>query len=245
MAAAMSDFDQAIVCIEAMREGFSTESSRAGFFAIVKQTFAHAILLCLEMGQPQRAFDLMERARARAFLDLLAAGSPDLAHETVAETLTGAEVQAHLPEDTLLIEYFTTGLVEARDRGRVQTARRHQFPAAKTLITMTGADLQVFDTGLSPNDVLPTRLEAAVERHFLQTGVRGALFDKLLAPLSEMSEGKRRLIIIPHGPLHYVPFAALLAGNGQTLLREPGPELVFAASASAFFRPARVSPQVG
>ncbi|MCO6452692.1 MAG: CHAT domain-containing protein [Caldilineales bacterium] len=236
MAAAMSDFDLAINCIEAMREGFSTESARAGYLAIARQTFDHAILLCLEVGQPQKAFDLVERARSRAFLDLLAAGSPELERESAMRPLSLAEVQARLPQDTLLVEYFTTGVVEASDRGRTQAALRVQFPAARTLIfAVTKDDLRVVDAGLSPNDLLPARLGGAVERQFLSRRVLSALYEKLVESISDLCRGKHRLIIIPHGPLHYTPFAALLAGDGQPFLRESGPDLVFGPSASALF----------
>jgi CHAT domain-containing protein len=44
-------------------------------------------------------------------------------------------------------------------------------------------------------------------RHLL-----GALYRDLLAPLAERLAGQQRLVIVPHGSLHYVPFAALHDG---------------------------------
>lgn len=144
----------------------------------------------------------------------------------------------------LLVEYFTTGLVEARD-GRVArepNPQRHRFPPARTLISaITRNEVQVHDTGLSPNDLRPSQLDSAVERHFLQPQIRRALFDRLIAPIGELLWSKRRLYLMPHGPLHYIPFQALIAPNGDTLLREAGPQLVYAPSSTILFRHGRVT----
>ena len=41
------------------------------------------------------------------------------------------------------------------------------------------------------------------------------LYGMLLEPIKEYIEGKKRLIVIPHGKLYYVPFEALVAGGGS------------------------------
>lgn len=237
-ALALDYYGQAIALIEDLRAGISSEEARAGFFATIADTYANTVLLCLETGAHRRAFDLAERARSRAFLDALAARSTDLAREMEAPTLSLTQVQAALPADALLIEYFTTGLVEARD-GRPapgQDFGRRRFPPASTLIfAVTRAGLQVHDTGVSPNDLLPRQLDSVVERHFLEPEIRRALYDRLIGPVEHLLRGKRRLYLAPHGPLHYVPFQALLAPDGDTLLREDGPQLVYTPSATLLF----------
>jgi CHAT domain-containing protein len=203
------------------------------------------VLLCLATGDYERAFDTVERARSRAFLDVLAAGSPDLPHEMEAATITLSEVQAALPNDALLLEYFTTGLVEARE-GRSAAgpaAERHRFPPPRTLIfAVTHDGIQVHDADLSPNDLRPRQLDSVVERHFLEPQIRRTLYDQLIAPLEKLFRGRRRLYLVPHGPLHYIPFQALIAADGETLLREEGPQLVYAPSATILFRYGRAEP---
>ncbi|MCG8422112.1 MAG: CHAT domain-containing protein, partial [Proteobacteria bacterium] len=49
-----------------------------------------------------------------------------------------------------------------------------------------------------------------------QTRAR-ALFDQLLGPFANALAGYRHLTIIPHGPLHQLPFEALLDARGQPL----------------------------
>jgi len=235
---ALDYYGQAIDLIEGLRAGVSAAEARVGFFATVVDTYAHAVLLCLEIGDQERAFDTVERARARALLDILAAGLPDLPGEKGATTMTSAEVQAALPDDALLLEYFTTGLVEAPDYRTAAPpgVQRHRFPPARTLIfAVTRDEVQVHDAGLSPNDLLPRRLDSVVERHFLEPHIRRTLYDRLIAPIAGLLQDRQRLYLVPHGPLHYIPFQALIAPDGETLLREEAPVLVYAPSATILF----------
>lgn len=238
-AQASSCYGRAIHLIEALRAGVSTQEARAGFFATMVDTYANAVLLCLETGERERAFDLVERARSRAFLDTLAADSHNLSPDVEAATMPLAEVQAALPADALLLEYFTTGLEEVRlgPMSSRQGVQRHRFPPARTLaFAVTRDQIQIYDTGLSPNDLLPRQLDSVIERHFMDARIRHALYDHLIAPVVPLLEGKRRLYLVPHGPLHYIPFQALLAADGETLLCQDGPELVYAPSATILFR---------
>ena len=244
---ALLTYEQALAQIEALRAGITSEAGRAGYFTTVAGTFAFAVFACVDSGRFAEAFDLVERARSRAFLDLLAGGLAELERQVQAETSTLAQVQAALPPDVLLLEYFTSGVVEAKDR-RASTlpAERHRFPPARVLLfAVTRDGIQVFDAGLSPNDLLPQRLHAATERHFLQPAIRRTLYDRLIRPVAHLMAGKRRVYLVPHGPLHYVPFQALIAPDGETFLRPGGPELVYGPSASVLFRqPAPKSPRV-
>jgi CHAT domain-containing protein/tetratricopeptide (TPR) repeat protein len=236
---ALDYYSQAIQLSEGLRGGVTSEEARAGFFATIIDTYANAVLLCLAMGNQAQAFDYVERARSRAFLDVLVAGSLALPREMEARTITLAEVQADLPADALLLEYFTTGLEEARldPAASRQGIQRHRFPPAKTLVfAITRDEVQVHDSGFSPNDLRPRQLDSAIERHFLGPQIRRTLYERLIAPVEELLQGERRVYLVPHGPLHYIPFQALIAADGDTLLREEGPQLVYAPSATLLFR---------
>jgi len=242
---ALRYYDQAIALIEELRAGLSSEEARADFFATIADTYANGVLLCLQMGANERAFDLVEQARSRAFLDALAARSSELAREVRAPLLTLADVQAALPPDAVLLEYFTTGLVEMPDSPRApgRGPERHRFPPPGTLVfAVTRDGIRVYDAGISPNDLRPRQLDSVVERHFLRSEVRSTLYDRLIGPVEHLVRDKRRLYIAPHGPLHYVPFQALVAPDGETLLREEGPQLVYGPSATLLFSPAPKQP---
>ncbi|RLC71500.1 MAG: hypothetical protein DRI81_17635, partial [Chloroflexi bacterium] len=235
-AQALDYYDQAITLVEELRAGLSSEEARADFAATIADTYANAVLLCLQMGADDRAFDLVEQARSRAFLDALSIHSSELARQVQAPTLTLTGVQADLPPDTLLLEYFTTGLVEIPTGPRAPGPERHRFPPPKTLVfAVTRDGIQVYDAGILPNDLRPRQLDSVVERHFLDPQVRRVLYDRLIGPVEYLVRGKRRLYIAPHGPLHYVPFQALVAPDGETLLRQGGPQLIYGPSATLLF----------
>ena len=236
---AIHHYAMAIGLIESLRSGVSTEAARSGFFATVTDTFANTILTCIADHQYSQAFEYMEQACSRTFLDLLDADSLELTDEINAETVTLSEVQWALPDDVLLLEYFTTGLLEARDSSATaeRESDRHRFPPEKTLIfAITNDDIQIFDAGISPNKLYPSRRDAAIEEYFLEPRMLRALYTFLISPAEESLVGKKRIYIVPHGPLHYVPFQALVAPNGEALLRQNGPQLIYAPSATVLLR---------
>jgi CHAT domain-containing protein len=54
----------------------------------------------------------------------------------------------------------------------------------------------------------------------------------LIAPMRSQLASRRRLILVPHGPLHLLPFAALRDGESRRYLIEDH-ELTYVPSASA------------
>lgn len=219
--------------LEALRTGVSSAESRAGFFATAASAFAQAILLARQTQQPELAFDLAERSRARATLDMLALGNADPDPAQAGSPLPLAEMQSRLAERDLLLCYFTTGLIESREPHR-GAAPRFRFPPRRAfLFAVTRSGIVARDLEVSPQDLAAAPAVSA--NPFLDPRARRRLYDRLLAPVSAALADCRRLFIVPHGPLHSVPFAALLAPDGETLLREGGPELIFGLSATALF----------
>lgn len=232
-------YARSLTMIETVRAGISSEGARTGFFATVVNIYANAILTQIKTGELAKAFDYTERARARAFLDSLMIGSLAYARQLEPATLTCAEVQQLLPPDALLLEYYTTGLLtHGASTSEQQAVNSVLYPTPKTLLfAITHESIAVYDLGLSPNTLLMNDLAQPIEEHFLPTYLRRTLYTVLVRPAATLLQGKRRLYIIPHGPLHYVPFHALIAPDGDTLLRQDGPEIIYAPSATILLRP--------
>jgi CHAT domain-containing protein len=237
---ALGHLHEAIDLAESLRAGISSESGRAGFFSTLADVYAHAVLLALALDRPVDAFNLVERARARAFLDTLAAGTLDVPRAAEARPTTLVEVQAVLPDHSLLLVLFTTGLEEVRlgRNAQRQNIRRHRFPPAKTILfAATRSQLRVHQAPISPNALQPNSLESVAERHFLDPALLRQLYDTLILPIDDLLSNRRRLYIVPHGPYHYLPFQALLGPEGEPLLRRGGPELVYGPSVTILARP--------
>jgi CHAT domain-containing protein len=58
------------------------------------------------------------------------------------------------------------------------------------------------------------------------------LYQNLIMPVAHLFANKRVVQIIPHGPLHALPFAALRQPSGASLLQAHGPAIVYAPSAT-------------
>jgi tetratricopeptide (TPR) repeat protein len=125
--------------------------------------------------------------------------------------LTPADVQANLPQDTALVEYFVA-------RGQL------------TVFVITYSGVQAYPAICALADVLPLLENLAFQFSKFQYGpvyyqrhraaflkntqeILAQLGQQLLAPFFEELSGFDNLIIIPHGPLHALPFQALRVNN--------------------------------
>lgn len=245
-AEALSCFEQSLALVETVRTGISTPEARRGFFATVIHIYANTVLAYVALGNFVRAFHTTERARSRAFLDSLFIGETDFSNRIEAAPLTPVEIQNKLPADAVLFAYFTTGLYEPHG-GRVTLAHAQRavlFPKPATLLfVVTKATITCFDLGITPNQLYPQEQTNWVEGNFLQPHMLTALYRILLRPAEERLAGKQRVYLIPHGPLHYVPFQALLIGDKESWLRATGPTLVYAPSASVLLTHRRITPE--
>jgi len=137
------------------------------------------------------------------------------AHERENATLEApadfslAKLQANLPQDATLVEYFSAGdrLVAA-----VITGKEIRIQPV-TVLSRAAHFLQLLRFQLSK-----FRMGSEYVRRFEDPLLRAALshleslYSELIAPLRPFLQG-RHLIIVPHGPLHFLPFHALRNGD--------------------------------
>ncbi|MEZ4708623.1 MAG: CHAT domain-containing tetratricopeptide repeat protein [Caldilineaceae bacterium] len=232
----LENYAAAIQLSEKLRLGLTSEIARAGYFSTINDIFANAVLTCHQLGLIDQAFNYAEQARSRAFLDLLEVGLMDLERDMGAVPLTLTEVQAALPENALLLEYFTTGLIEARQDATGEPVR-HRFPPPRTLVfAITRQEAHLIDAGIAPNDLYSQEPTAMVNQDLLTPYMRRTLYAMLVAPFEKLLKQKKVLYLAPHGPLHYVPFQALLDSDEVTLLAADGPQIIYAPSATVLLR---------
>lgn len=196
-AGALAAMEQALDGIAQTRSQFRSEEFKIGLFSDLQSVFERAIALHLAAGDAAGAFDVSERSRSRALLDAVR-GRAALDAQAAAPPSLG-ELQSLLQPDERLIEFHVLP-----DQLQVwvvgpATLQSHQYPVSREELT----------------DLVDVFRNAVVRGRRSAVANADKLGEALLAPL-DLAAGQR-LIFVPHGALHYLPFQALRLG-GQYLI---------------------------
>jgi len=165
------------------------------------------------LGSLQEKAQSQEKELMRTLRELPAHERENATLEAPAE-FSLAKLQVHLPPDATLVEYFSAGdrLVAA-----VITRKEIQILPV-TLLSRVAHFLQLLRFQLSK-----FRMGNEYVRRFEEPLLRAthshleSLYGELIAPLRPFFQGKH-LIVVPHGPLHFLPFHALR--NGEEYLSD-------------------------
>lgn len=146
-----------------------------------------------------------------------------------APPLDLADALALVPAEAALIEFFV-----ARDEVVAFVLRNGQTTVARRLATLDDLEAHVdrvhFQIGRAVAGAGRESPPSRGERQLRDVRRElGDLHDQLIAPLAREICGAERLIIVPHGPLHALPFHALWDGEQYLIERH---EIVHAPSAS-------------
>ena len=279
IAKAKDDFLHAIHIIETSRESKQSLESKIKIGVDANKVYSDTIVLLLKTNETVEAFNYMERAKARTFLDLLGSRfrlqdkgifeeerrlqfrinylsekirevnerpdkkvspqmklslekqlnkarteytallekikkeNPELSTLLTVNPLTLKEVQELLDSDATLLEYFIT--------------------PDKTLLWIVGkSDLKVIEIEIKDKE-LKEKVDTFREKIAnLQPDYKkdaDELYELLIKPAKQYIKTKR-IGIVPHSVLHYLPFQALMDENGKFLIEEY--EIFYTPSAS-------------
>ncbi len=89
---ALDRYRQAVRLIESLRTSISAEEARSAFFATLVNTYASLVKLYIDLGDIPQAFNLVERARSRSFIELLA-NQPVRPPQHIPQSLLNQEQQ--------------------------------------------------------------------------------------------------------------------------------------------------------
>lgn len=246
-ASAIDYFEQAVQVIESQRRSIETEAGRMSFVGDKQEVYRDLIDALIDAGRPAEAFAYAERGKARALVDILAskesfgssrpgdaellkrfqtqeaqlirqareqgadvaqrsgsarrdliAQSPELASLVTVPALSADELLGLLPAGETVVEYYGQGddlFAFVADRSGVRAVR----------LDTEGLDEAVtrFRRGVSRPGNDAWRTPGAV------------LYQRLVEPLGV---GAGRVTIVPHGALHYLPFAAIPLDGGGFLM---------------------------
>lgn len=244
---AYAAYAEAIEGIETLRDATDTEEIKIGLLGTAQQAYESMVLLCLALDRPAEAFHYVERARSRAFLDLLAKKQalvdPTLYDALAQPVATLAEVQAQLREDALLVEYFTVGvlprgesLINQLPTENTRLRAHLTLPPQTIIFAITRDRLEILRPQLDPNTLRPQPGDPDPSQRLLRDRLLTHMHAQLIAPAEALLGGRTLLYLIPHGPLHSVPFMALRSAAGAHLLDATGPAIALAPSATVLLR---------
>lgn len=242
---------KAIDVIEKQRSSITTEAGRIGFVGDKQTVYAELIDLLLSENRYPDAFAYVERAKARALVDLLASqknfktqGSeanliktdlnqlasaeneltvvsniedketqnktrsvviklkkelqekaPETASLVMVQVPATAEIQSKLHPDETLLEYYTTG--------------KSWYVFILTPATITAKKLVTNDL---VKDIHDLRRTITVHPSSSYKPYTEALYRQLFAPVAPLVK-TQKIIIVGHGPMHYLPFGVLSDGK--------------------------------
>ncbi len=275
---AIPQYKSAIELIERERSSLGSEGKRIEFLMDKEIVYKRLVPLLIESGQLEEAWQYMERARSRAFVDLLAGsrlhlGSASDTNRYQAAIQRQAEMEMLVQEGgvprEVVAEIHGTlrGIKTVKDETKIiavaakeetKTASTAEFDSLAAVQTATIAEVQsvagrdaavlaffvsedkttmmLLQDGRLTAWVKPIGREVLTRqiqqfRSLLEgPGKQGAtalqeihargrdLYRDLMAPPAGILN-KSILYVLPHGPLHYLPFAALHDGTGYMLDR--------------------------
>ena len=152
-----------------------------------------------------------------ARIEQLDRGSAELADLAHVRTVAASDIQKLLFGKTALIEYF-----KVKDQLFIWTITRHSVSAH--LIDFSAVHL----------DNLVENFRISIDQRTSITEQAKHLYGLLFAPIEEDLNEVGNIIIIPHGVLHYLPFAALIDRTGLYLMDKYSISLSPSASVLAF-----------
>lgn len=216
--AAYRDNAEALEVVEQMRANLAPEDRfRQNFSDTIGTLFTSAIHVLTRLGRHAEALDVAERARARAFLDLLASrdvavASASDAREAERRRLIAAEPISHEAMRASLAGLHST-LVSywiAPDEAHVWVMGPDGAVHGRRL-TLTATRLRSLIDALAAGSAQPRQDQADPAR---------VLYDQLIAPIASWlpTRAGSLLTIVPHGPLFRLPFAALRDSKGSYLV---------------------------
>lgn len=253
-AQAIGYFRKSIDVIESQRASINTEASKIGFVGNKQDAYRALVAVLFADGQYAAAFEYIERAKARALVDMLASKKDFAVHATNADDVRTLLASANTAELNARVQDASPETVRQRTLA-IQSHQQlqQQAPELASLVTVTPVTVSDLQSQLSASEVLVEYYAAGKELYAFvlsKEGLQGIrldgeglaadvqqfrkalqdarsthhsqlarqLYDRLFKPLEGVIV-QRNVLLVAHGPLHYLPFNALHDGQGYVIER--------------------------
>lgn len=163
----------------------------------------------------------------RAVLEQIEQRNPELASLITINPLKAKEIQMLLDGETALLEYFLG--VEGRF---VFLVTRKKVLAVPLEVDSEELFEKIKDFRARAVDNIT--LDRLIQKTY--EAPLSDLYQILIQPVEEEIAGKKNLVIVPHGMLHYIPFQALLSRKGKYLIESFAMSYLPSASVLSYAR---------
>ncbi|MGB2984089.1 MAG: CHAT domain-containing tetratricopeptide repeat protein [Candidatus Bipolaricaulia bacterium] len=216
---AVDEYRKAVETLESIAGSLSHEGLRTGVFRDAQAVYRHVVQLLVEDGQGYEALVYAERARGRTALDILARGATSsesiagVEGLTASATVDAAELSRLIDAVPAALEKDECVLLYAWGTDNLflwTVTHDGMSPPIKLPTNAQQTFNQVYELRslIEKNDPEETPLKRAQRRQEVQDRLR-ELYELLVSPATERIRGKETVIVVPSGPLWYIPFAAL------------------------------------
>jgi CHAT domain-containing protein len=229
--------EEAIGLQEQWRGTATTDADRTTREKVIREAYDLLVPLRAERGKAAEALQLAESARARVLLDLLAAPPSSGAMSSSAELAARKTFPQERPLDTAAIQNL------AREAGPLLVYYVAESETWGFLILPEAAEIY-----LRPIKVSRSELEKRIRDFYHDLANSGAearawgLWSLLIDPFIERLPKSGSLVLIPHGPLHELPFEALHDAEGKRLFERWRISVTPSVSALAIARSRHAAP---
>ncbi len=197
-AAALQAYLQTVQLAEQLRGKFHSDEFKTGLFGDIRKVFDTALDLAITQRDFESAWVLSEASRSRQLLDAVRERAAD---SYAAERIGLAELQGKLGAGEGVLQFH---VLDQR--------------SVVWLVTRSGLSAAVIPQGqraLAP--MVENFRSSVIERRRDTASLAAQLYQALLAEV-DLAPAVR-LYVVPHGPLHYLPFQALHDGRGYLIER--------------------------
>ncbi len=196
--AALKAYLETVRLADSLRGKFQSEEFKTGLFGDIQKVFDAALDLSITTSNFEAAWTLSEASRSRQLLDAIR----DRAADTLAEQrVTLAELQKTLGSGEAVLQFHVLD-----NRSIVW------------LITRSGMQARVISQGQAGLAALVENFRSSVIERRRDTTTLAAALNRLLLSDLDLTP-TLRLFVVPHGPLHYLPFQALHDGRSFLIER--------------------------
>lgn len=207
---ATDEFERAMELVETERAELEEEDNRISFFAQKLLIYDGAIEHFQKLGKVDKAYQVVQRSKARVFLELLLQKHSEEGSEKQfiqRDVASLEQIQSSLAGDDAVIDYYL-----GKEKSWI-------YLVTKNGIVARDLPVSVFQISVEVKSFYGFLKQVAADHtHHLLDWHLKRLYDILIAPITQEIVSAKKLIFVPNRDLFLLPFGALKTPDDHYLI---------------------------